>query len=279
MKAQKEKVEKKSPKKEKVSLGVSSTLVILVCFVAACLFFFLVCADPANFVDGNPKGNPLPGNVFGTLYKGGYVIPITLTLLLTVIALSVERAIALNRAKGKGNLTKFVIDVKEKLEAGDIEAARAACDKQRGSVATILRAALLRYEDVEKLEGLNNDEKAAIIEKEIEDATALELPAMEENLPIIATISTLGTLFGLFGTVLGMIRSFAALAQEGAPDSIGLSTGISEALQNTAVGIATGALAIITYAIFSQQVQNITNAVNEIGFAIGQTYTKRHPGK
>jgi biopolymer transport protein ExbB len=76
-----------------------------------------------------------------------------------------------------------------------------------------------------------------------------------------------------------MIRSFAAFAQEGAPDSIGLSTGISEALQNTAVGIATGALAIITYAIFSQQVQNITNAVNEIGFAIGQTYTKRHPGK
>lgn len=272
MKTQKE-------KKVKKSQGVSAGLVILGCGIVAVVFFNFVAGDPSNFVDGNPKGHPLVGNVFGTLYKGGMVIPMVMTLLFTVIALSVERFFALNRARGKGNLTTFVEKVKAKLNDGDIKGAHEMCDAQKGAVANILNAGLVRYEDVEKITDKNNDEKSAIIQKEIEEATALELPSMEQNLPIIATISTLGTLFGLLGTVLGMIRSFAALANEGAPDSLALSTGISEALMNTAMGIGTGALAIISYSFFSAKVQNITNAVDEVGFAIGQTYTKKHLGK
>jgi biopolymer transport protein ExbB len=267
-------VEKK--KSDKVKRGVSAGFVILCCFIIAQLFFNFVCGDPANFIDGNPKGHPIQGNIFGTLYKGGIVIPFVMTLLLTVVTLSVERFFAMNRANGKGNLVQFVHDVKRKLDANDIKGAHELCNAQKGATANILNAALIRYEDVEKIDNLNNDEKAAIIQKEIEEATALELPAMEQNLPIIATISTLGTLFGLLGTVLGMIRSFAALANEGAPDSLALSTGISEALMNTAMGIGTGALAIIFYNVFAQKVQGITNAVNEIGFAIGQTYSKKH---
>lgn len=272
MKTQKE-------KKVKKSQGVSAGLVILGCGIVAVVFFNFVAGDPSNFVDGNPKGHPLVGNVFGTLYKGGMVIPVVMTLLFTVIALSIERFFALNRARGKGNLTTFVEKVKAKLNDGDIKGAHDICDAQKGAVANILNAGLVRYEDVEKITDKNNDEKSAIIQKEIEEATALELPSMEQNLPIIATISTLGTLFGLLGTVLGMIRSFAALANEGAPDSLALSTGISEALMNTAMGIGTGALAIISYSFFSAKVQNITNAVDEVGFAIGQTYTKKHLGK
>jgi biopolymer transport protein ExbB len=271
----------KTPKEKSVkkSQGISSGIVILGCAIVAILFFVFVAGSPSNFVDGNPKGHPLGGNFFGTLYKGGYIIPMVLTLLFTVITLSVERFFALNRARGKKNLVDFVETVKVKLDAGDIAGAHKMCDEQQGAVANILNAGLIRYEDVEKIQGMNNDEKAAIIEKEIEEATALELPSMEQNLPIIATISTLGTLFGLLGTVMGMIKSFAALATEGAPDSLALSTGISEALMNTACGIATGALAIIFYNFFAAKVQNITNAVDEIGFAIGQTYTKKHLGK
>jgi len=265
-------------KSEKVKRGISAGFVILCCFILAQLFFHFVCGDVSNFVDQNPKGHPLQGNVFGTLYKGGIIIPFVMTLLFTVITLSVERFLALNRANGKGDLVKFVHNVKRKLDANDIKGAHELCNIQKGATANILNAALIRYEDVEKIESLNNDQKAEIIQKEIEEATSLELPSMEENLSIIATISTLGTLFGLLGTVLGMIRSFAALANEGAPDSLALSTGISEALMNTALGIGTGALAIIFYNVFSQKVHGITNAVNEIGFAIGQTYSKKHLG-
>jgi biopolymer transport protein ExbB len=251
--------------------GISAGLIILGCAIVAFFFFQFVCGSEANF---DEKGHPINGNMFGTLFQGGYVIPIVITLLLTVITLSIERTFAMKKAKGTGNLVKFIAKTKINLEEGNINAARELCDKQKGSVANILRAALVRYEDIEKT-GLSNDEKATLVSKEIEDATTLELPLMEKNLPIIATISTLGTLFGLFGTVLGMIRSFGAMGQEGAPDSTQLAIGISEALMNTAMGIGTGAAAIIAYGFFSGKVQNMTNAVNEISFAIGQTFTTK----
>ena len=266
---------KTNNQKSKKSRGVSSGLIILLCAIAAFCFFEYVCGNPANF---DEKGHPINGNLFGTLFQGGYVIPIVITLLLTVIALSFERAFALRKARGTGSLVKFVDSTKGLLEEGRIDEAFELCDKQKGSVANILRAALVRYEDIDNSE-LSNDEKAALVAKEVEDATTLELPSMEQNLSIIATISTLGTLFGLFDTVLGMIKSFGAMGQEGAPDSTALAVGISEALLNTAMGIGTGAAAIIVYGFFSGKVENITNAVNEIGFAIGQTFTTRKSKK
>jgi biopolymer transport protein ExbB len=252
--------------------SISSGLIILGCAIVAFCFFQFVCGNPANFDD---KGHPINGSVFGTLYQGGYVIPIVITLLLTVITLSFERFFALWKARGTGNLVQFVDNAKTLLEEGKIDEAKTLCDKRKGSVSNILRAALVRYDDIDEDPSLSNDEKAALVSREIEDATTLELPTLEQNLPIIATSSTLGTLFGLFGTVLGMIRSFSAMGQEGAPDSTQLAVGISEALMNTAMGIGTGAVAIIAYGFFSGKVENITNTVNEIGFAIGQTFTTR----
>lgn len=269
-------METKKQNKVKKSRGISASVVIFGCFIIAVCFFVFICGDPANF---DEKGHPIGGNFFGTLHQGGYIIPLVLTLMFTVLCLSVERFFALNRARGKGNLIKFIANVKVKLEDGDINAARKLCDDQKGSVANILHAGLLRYEDVENMPNLNNEQKSKIIQNEIEEATALELPTLQQNLPVIATISTLGTLFGLLGTVVGMIRSFAAMANEGSADSLALSLGISEALLNTACGIATGAMAIISYNFFAQKVENITNAVDEVGFAVGQTYTTKHLNK
>ncbi|MDR2954807.1 MAG: MotA/TolQ/ExbB proton channel family protein, partial [Prevotella sp.] len=223
------------------SKGVSAFLVVIGCAIVAHLFFYMVAGagDPENSLGGvlgftnfDEKMNPINNNMLGTLYHGGWVIPIVITLLLTVFTLSVERFFALNRAGGKGSTAKFVMNAKAKLEAGDIEGASKLCDEQKGSVANILKAGLLRYADVEKLD-LNNDEKAAMIQKELEEATTLELPYLQQNLSVIATISTLGTLMGLFGTVLGMIKSFGAMSAEGSPDSTKLALGISEALMNT----------------------------------------------
>ncbi|MDR1591418.1 MAG: MotA/TolQ/ExbB proton channel family protein [Prevotellaceae bacterium] len=262
-------------KQKSRSKGVSAAIIILGCAIVAGLFFFYICGDPSGF---DEKGHPLPGNLFATLYQGGYVIPCVITLLLTVLVLSVERLFALGRASGKGNVAQFVLNVKRQLDAGNIDSALKLCDEQKGSVANIVKSALIRYQDVDQLPDANNAEKSDMIQHEIEEATTLELPYLQQNLPVIATISTLGTLFGLLGTVLGMIKSFGAMGQEGAPDSTALAVGISEALLNTALGIATGALAIITYSYFSGRVESMTNAVDEIGFAIGQTYVDKHGG-
>ncbi|MDR3060736.1 MAG: MotA/TolQ/ExbB proton channel family protein, partial [Dysgonamonadaceae bacterium] len=224
-------MEAKKKREGKKTRGISAGIVLVCCFIVAISVYFLVFGNPDNFVNGDPNNHPLQGNMLGTIYKGGPVVCLIITLLLTVLVLSVERFFAIGKAKGKGNLINFVYDVKAELQKGNVKGAEALCDKQKGSVAAIISAGLKKYADMETTtEELSKEQKIVAIQQNIEEATALELPSMEQNLPVIATISTLGTLFGLLGTVIGMIRSFSALANEGAPDSVALAAGISEAL-------------------------------------------------
>lgn len=227
-------------------------------------------------MNNDPSNHPLPGNLMGTIYKGGIIVPIIQTLLLTVMVLSVERWFAISRAKGKGNLTKFVQNIKEALRSGDIKKAETLCDQQKGSVASVVNSALVKYAEMDTDTQLTKEQKLATIQKEVEEATSLELPSLEQNLAVVATITTLGTLMGLLGTVIGMIKSFAALANAGSPDSIALSTGISEALINTAFGIATGALAVISYNYFTSKIDKITYCIDEVGFTIVQSFAATH---
>lgn len=212
----------------------------------------------------------------GTIYKGGVVVPIIQTLLLTVIALSVERYLAIRSAFGRGSLVKFVANIKSTTAAGDMKKAQELCDKQGGSVANVVTSTLRKYADVENDATLSKDQKVLAIQKELEEATALELPMMEQNLPVIGTITTLGTLMGLLGTVIGMIRSFAALSAGGGTDSMALSQGISEALINTAFGILTGALAVISYNYYTNKIDKLTYSLDEVGFSIVQTFAASH---
>ena len=218
----------------------------------------------------------MPGSFLGTIYKGGVVVPIIQTLLLTVIALSVERYLAIRSAFGRGSLVKFVANIKSTLAAGDMKKAQELCDKQGGSVANVVTSTLRKYADVENDATLSKDQKVLAIQKELEEATALELPMMELNLPVIGTITTLGTLMGLLGTVIGMIRSFAALSAGGGTDSMALSQGISEALINTAFGILTGALAVISYNYYTNKIDKLTYSLDEVGFSIVQTFAASH---
>ena len=130
------------------------------------------------------------------------IVPVIQTLLLTVLVLSIERAFAIGKAECKGNVVKFVKNVKDALNGGDVEKARELCVKQKGSVASVVYSALTKYEEMEKDTTLAKDQKLMNIQKELDEATALELPTLEQNLVVIATMTTLGTLTGLLGTVI-----------------------------------------------------------------------------
>lgn len=265
------------PKKNKRFTGVkSSGLVILACFIIAELIYNFIFGDPSHFEGGNPAGNPIVGDLIGTIYKGGFIVPIIQTLLLTVLALSIERFFAIRSAQGKGSLVKFIESVKASLTKGDLKAATELCSKQQGSVANVVSSTLIKYGEVEEDKTLSKEQQILAIQKEVEEATALELPMLSQNLPIIATITTLGTLMGLLGTVIGMIKSFSALSGGGGTDSVALSAGISEALVNTAFGIATGALAVISYNYFTSKIDTITYSIDEVGFSIVQTFAASH---
>lgn len=247
--------------------------VIIYCFIlAVCIYNFLL-GNPANFMNNDPNNHPLPGNFLGTIYKGGVVVPVIQTLLLTVIALSIERYFALRSAFGKGSLVKFVANIKAALAVGDMKKAQELCDKQGGSVANVVTSTLRKYAEMQTDGTLSKEQKVLAIQQELEEATALEIPMMEQNLPVIGTITTLGTLMGLLGTVIGMIRSFAALSAGGGADSMALSQGISEALINTAFGILTGALAVISYNYYTHKIDKSTYSLDEVGFSIVQTFT------
>ena len=251
-------------------------IVIICCFIVAVCIFRFFLGDGSNFVNNDPNNHPLPGNFLGTIYKGGFIVPVIQTLLLTVIALSIERYIAIRAAFGKGSLVRFVANIKAALAAGDMRKALEICARLSGSVENVVNATLRRYDDMERETELTKDQKLLAIQKELEEATALELPMKEQNLPIIGTITTLGTLMGLLGTVIGMIRSFAALAAGGSADSMALSQGISEALINTAFGILTGALAVISYNYYTNKIDKLTYSLDEVGFSIVQTFAATH---
>ncbi|NWF50410.1 MAG: MotA/TolQ/ExbB proton channel family protein [Ignavibacteriaceae bacterium] len=245
-------------------------------FVVAFFVYFYIMGNPQNFQGGNPANHPLPGNYLGIVYKGGIIVPVLMGLLLMVLTFVVERFIIITKAKGKGRVADFIVDVHKFLSKNEIQKAKDSCDVQKGSVANVVKAGLIKYEEMAGKQDMNKDQKMVAIKQEFEEATSLELPMLEKNLVILATNASIATLIGLLGTVLGMIKAFAALATAGAPDAIALANGISEALINTALGIATSAIAIITYNYFTTQIDKLTYSIDEAGVAIVQNFAAMH---
>ncbi len=257
-------------KQQKTSGGfpfIVSALAIAICLVIGIIVYKFVLGAPGNFdAEGPEKGHPL--NFFGIMYKGGFIVPILLGTLFTVITFALERFITIQKANGRGQTDKFVSKIKTLVASGDLDGAIAECDKQKGSLGNVVREGLMKYKFVQNDPSMDKEAKVSAISKALEEATALELPMLSKNMSVISTCASIGTLVGLIGTVVGMIRAFGALAAAGTPDTAALATGISEALVNTLVGILSSALAIIFYNLFSNRVDQLTYAMDEAGFSI-----------
>lgn len=221
----------------------------------------ITIAKPAN------KFDPLELAPFSTVSLDTFVIFLIFSFF------SFERFFVISKAAGKGNVESFVKNVQVLIGQGKIDEAIAECDVQQGSVANVVRAGLTKYQEVKK-EGFDSEKATETIQKEIEEATSLEMPMLEKNMTIIATLVSIGTLMGLLGTVSGMIKAFSGLAAAGAPDQAALATGISEALINTATGIGTSTLSIIMYNVFTSKIDKLTYSIDEAGFAITQAYRR-----
>ncbi len=257
------------------SSSIFASLVIPIAFVVAILIYMFILGNESHYKGGDVEhGDPV--DYFGTVHRGGPIVPVLMTFLLCVIIFSIERFVVIGKAAGSGSVDVFIKKVQSYLNAGNIEAASAECDKQKGSVANVIKSGLKKYREMELETNMDVDQKCLAIQKDIEEATSLEMPMLEQNLTIIATLVSIGTLTGLLGTVTGMIRAFAALATSGAPNQAALATGISEALINTALGIFTSTLAVIAYNFFTSKIDTLTYAIDETGFSIVQTYAASH---
>lgn len=253
--------------------SVFAAIVIPIEIILAILIYVFVLGNPENFQGGDPANHPLEGNYLGIVYKGGYIVPILLSMLMMVLTFSTERFLTIGRAKGKGSVKNFVRKVRLLVASNKLNEAIHECDIQRGSVANVVRAGLAKYVELSSDDALDSEKKVLLIQKEIEETTQLEMPMLEKNLVIVATIASIATLMGLLGTVMGMIKAFASMATAGAPDAVGLANGISEALINTALGIGTSAVAIIFYNYFTSKIDSLTYGIDEASYSILQNFS------
>ncbi|KYP16158.1 MotA/TolQ/ExbB proton channel family protein [Flavihumibacter sp. CACIAM 22H1] len=250
----------------------------VMCILGGYLIWRFGMGSASGFTSPDPNGGFWPNHVgpigaFHSIYEGGIVVPVLIANFLIVIVFALERLLTITKATGAGNIDEFVRKVQYHLANKNVDAALTECDKQKGSVGNVMKAGLRKYKEMITETELDTEQKVLSIQKEVEEATALELPMLEKNLVFLSTIASVATLLGLFGTVLGMIRSFSKLGDEGGGDAAReLSRGISEALYNTALGIGTSALAIIMYNIFTTKIDGITYGIDESGFTLTQSF-------
>lgn len=263
----------------KKSSNMISLLAPVVCLLAGYIIWRFILGNGDNFSVGSENGGfwperEAPKTALSKMYLGGIIVPILIGTLLTMITFVVERFMTISKAAGTGNNNDFVRKVQFHLANKNIDAAIAECDKQKGSVGNVMRSGLHRYKEMVNNTQLTTDQKVLAIQKEVEEATSLELPMLEKNLVFLSTIASIATLMGLLGTVLGMIRSFSALGEDsgGGAAASKLSVGISEALYNTALGIGTSAFAIVFYNIFTTKIDGITYGIDESGFTLTQSF-------
>ncbi|WP_298389762.1 MotA/TolQ/ExbB proton channel family protein [Hydrotalea sp.] len=239
--------------------------------------FSLPDTDPSHWFWPGHKG-PKQTVPIAKMYEGGIIVPLLIGTFLTVLTFVVERYLTVTKSTGKGSIQEFIRKVQFHLANKDVDKALAECDKQQGSVGNVMKAGLRRYKEMITNTELDTEQKILNIQKEIEEATALELPMLEKNLVFLSTIASVATLLGLLGTVLGMIKAFSSLGEEGAGGDAAreLSVGISEALFNTALGIGTSAIAIIFYNIFTTKIDGITYGIDESGFTLTQSFAANY---
>lgn len=251
----------------------------LACIIFGYVIWRFILGNADNFEKPDMAGGFWPKhhgakNAIYNMYLGGIIVPVLIGTLLTCLVFVFERFFTISKATGKGHIPDFVRKVQYHLANKNVDAALAECDKQQGSVGNVMKAGLHRYKDMINNNELNTEQKVAAIQKEVEEATALELPMLEKNLVFLSTIASVATLIGLLGTVIGMITAFSALGAEGGGGGAAqqLSVGISEALYNTALGIGTSAVAIIFYNMFTTKIDGITYGIDESAFTLTQSF-------
>ncbi|MEO7801502.1 MAG: MotA/TolQ/ExbB proton channel family protein [Ginsengibacter sp.] len=262
----------------KKSNNIISLLAPIICLVAGyCIWRFVMGAN-SNFTTPDTAGGFWPDHKgpksnFSKMYEGGIIVPVLIGCFLIVITFVIERLLTVSKAGGKGSNAEFIRRVQFYLADKKVDAAIAECDKQKGSVGNVMKAGLRKYKEMITESELSTEQKVLAIQKEVEEATALELPMLEKNLVFLSTLASVATLIGLLGTVVGMIRSFSNLGESGGGEAAReLSRGISEALYNTALGIGTSAVAIIAYNAFTTKIDGITYGIDESGFTLTQSF-------
>lgn len=184
-------------------------------------------------------------SVLMILSKGGWLIFPILLCSLIMIAVTIERFLALRKARI--NTASFMMRIRGALSSGDVDHAGEICRHAKGPLAAVVKAGLGKY-------GADRSE----IREVLESAGNAEVFYLERHVGILATIAGVAPLIGFLGTVTGMIRAFMDIqALGGNVNADVLAGGIWEAMVTTAAGLTVGIPALILHNYFVGKVQRI----------------------
>lgn len=187
------------------------------------------------------------GSIGGTLVdyyiRGGVTMHPMLICSIVGLIVIIERGIVLHRVKV--NTAQVFGAVRAALMKRDLKSAIEVCDSNPSPISDTLRAGLLRF-----------GKPTSDIEKAMESVALHEISKLERGLWILATVANIAPLFGFLGTVTGMIKSFAVLAEVGLGNPKAVAAGISEALITTAYGLFIALPVQAAYNYFTSRITN-----------------------
>ncbi|MGB2705544.1 MAG: MotA/TolQ/ExbB proton channel family protein [Candidatus Omnitrophota bacterium] len=186
------------------------------------------------------------------IIKGGPIMGLIILCSITAFAVFLERMWCLRNAKI--DTGKFMQAISAKVKSNKVMEALDMCNITKGPIARILKSGIIKY-----------DRPRQDIKEAIEDAGIHEVPLLEKNLGVLATIAHIAPLLGLLGTVVGMLKAFQVIeakAMSMVPVNPGdLAGGIWEALITTVAGLS---VAIPTYVVYNYLVSRVDGFVLEM---------------
>jgi biopolymer transport protein ExbB/TolQ len=184
--------------------------------------------------------------------QGGiFLYPIALIWIIGLV-IAVERFVYLTKVGG-GN-KRLWDELQPLFEAGNFKQALAAVSNATdGALAQVMRYGMSRVETARRRDD---------IEKAMEESLVEVIPHLERRTHYLAALANIGMLMGLFGTVLGLIRAFAAVAQANPAEKASLlSASISVAMNNTALGLLVAITLLLSHLYLETKTTNIVDSL------------------
>lgn len=183
-------------------------------------------------------------HIYALFSKGGIIMYPLLLASIVALAVVIERAIFLRK---KRIINPLLVDrIKSIKHSDDAQELLRDMENKSGPFINIIRAGLeYRQDSIEE------------VQQSIEDQGRQETRILEKGLVILETVAGIAPLLGLLGTVLGMIKVFQVISEQGLGQTQALSGGISEALVTTVVGLAIAIPALVGYHYFDHKVEDL----------------------
>ena len=195
------------------------------------------------------------------LISGGYLMIPLMACSVVMVAVLIERWLAFHR-NGKLDTRTLRANIRRLLAQDRVDEAMTMCAGTPGPVSAVLLVGLQTYRATRDI-AASAESQRALMQKAMDDYTPQAIHACELRLNWLATISNVAPLFGMTGTVTGMIRSFGALKGAGSLDAGVVGAGIAEALVATASGLIIALISLIPYNGFMNRVEKINLEIGE----------------